>query len=67
MDTISRILKFSKMGVTHRSSSSGELEENGFGEKRGRVRWNRVSGRRMGERYGARVWKAEISQGFQKG
>jgi len=41
-------------------------EQNGFGGKRGRVRMNRLSGRKMGERYGARIGKAEISRGFQK-
>jgi len=28
---------------------------------------NRLSGHNMGESYGARVWKAEIGRGFQKG
>jgi len=41
-----------------------DYEHNGFGEKRGRVRLNRLSGRQMGGRYGAR--KAEIGQAFQK-
>jgi len=41
-----------------------DYEQNGFGEKRGRVRLNRLSGRKMGERYGAR--KAELGQAFQK-
>jgi len=41
-----------------------DYEQNGFGEKRGRVGWNRLSGRKMGERYGAR--KAEIGRAFQK-
>jgi len=40
--------------------------QNGFGEKRGRVRLNRLSGRKIGERFGARVGKAEIGRGFQK-
>jgi len=38
-----------------------DYQENGVGEKRGRVRLNRLSGRKMGERYGAR--KAEIRVG----
>ena len=42
------------------------FEKNGFGEKRGRVRLSRLSLRRMGERCGARVGKAEIGRGFQK-
>jgi len=41
-----------------------DYEENGFGEKRGRVRLNRLSSRKIGERYGAR--KAEIGGAFQK-
>ena len=41
-----------------------EYEQNGVGEKRGRVRLNRLSGRKMGERYVAR--KAEIGGAFQK-
>jgi len=43
-----------------------DYEKNGFGEKRGRVRLSRLSVRRMGERCGARVGKAEIGRGFQK-
>ena len=43
-----------------------DYEKNGFGEKRGRDRFSRLSGRRMGKRYGARVEKAEIGRGFQK-
>ena len=43
-----------------------DYEKNGFGEKRGKVRLSRLSGRRMNERYGARVGKAEISRGFKK-
>jgi len=43
-----------------------DYKKNGFGEKRGRVRLSRFSGRRMGERYGARVGKAEIGRGFKK-
>jgi len=31
-----------------------DYQENGVGEKRGRVRLNRLSGHKMGERYGAR-------------
>jgi len=41
-----------------------EYEQNGLGEKRGRVRLNRFSGRKMFEQYGAR--KAEIGGAFQK-
>jgi len=41
-----------------------DYEQNGVGEKRGRVRLNRLSGRKMGEQYGAR--KAEIGRAFQK-
>ena len=44
-----------------------DYEQNGFGEKRGRVKLGRLSGHNMGELYGARVRKAEISRGFQKG
>jgi len=43
-----------------------DYDKNGFGEKRGNVRLSRLSGRRMNERYGARVRKAEISRGFKK-
>jgi len=39
-------------------------EQNGVGKKNGRVRLNRLSGRKMGERHGGR--KAEISGAFQK-
>jgi len=35
-----------------------DYEKNGFGEERGRVRLNKLSGRKIGERYDAR--KAEI-------
>ena len=41
-----------------------DYEENGVGEKRGRVRLNRLSSRKMGERYGER--KVEIGGAFQK-
>jgi len=41
-----------------------DYEENGVDEKRGRVRLNRLSSRKLGERYGAR--KAEIGRDFQK-
>jgi len=41
-----------------------DYEENGVGEKRGRVRLNRLSSRKMGKRCGAR--KAEIGRAFQK-
>jgi len=43
-----------------------DYEQNGFGEKRGRVRLNRLRGCQMVERYGARVEKAQIGRGFQK-
>ena len=43
-----------------------DYEQNGFGEKRGMVKLNRLSGHKMVESYGARVGKAEISRGFQK-
>ena len=41
-----------------------DYKQNGFGEKHGRARVNRLSGRKMGERYGAR--KAEFGRAFQK-
>jgi len=41
-----------------------DYEQNGVGEKRGRVRLNRLSGRKVGGLYGAR--KAEIGGTFQK-
>jgi hypothetical protein len=43
-----------------------DYEQNGFGEKRGMVKLNRLSGHKMGKSYGVRVRKTEISRGFQK-
>ena len=43
-----------------------DYKQNGFGEKRGMVMLNRLSGHKMGESYGARVGKAKISRGFQE-
>jgi len=41
-----------------------DYEQNGVGEKCGRVKLNTLSGRKMGERYGAR--KVKIGRAFQK-
>jgi len=41
-----------------------DYEQNGVGEKRGKVRLNQLSARKVGGRYGAR--KAEIGGPFQK-
>jgi len=41
-----------------------DYEQNGVGEKRGRVRLDRLCGRKVGGWYGAR--KAEIGGTFQK-
>ena len=41
-----------------------DYEQNGFDKKRGRVRLNRLGGRKMGELYGGR--EAEIGGAFQK-
>jgi len=37
-------------------------DKNGFGEKRGRIRVSTFCGRRMGERYGARVGKRKSAE-----
>jgi len=45
-----------------------DYEQNGFGEKRGRVKLNRLSGHKMGESYGARPGsgKQKSAEGFRK-
>jgi len=45
-------------------SPGQDYEQNGVGEKHGRVRLNRLSGRKVGGLYGAR--KAEIGRTFQE-
>ena len=39
-----------------------DYQENGVGEKRGRVRLNRLSGRKMSERYGERKVETSFSE-----
>ena len=41
-----------------------DYDQNGVGQKRGRVRLSRLRGRKMSKRYGAR--KTEISRAVQK-
>ena len=43
-----------------------DYQENGVGEKRGRVRLNRLSGRKMSERYGERKVEIRVGRAFQK-
>ena len=50
--------------MRHRLHLGQDYEQNVVGEKRGRVRLNRLSGHKVGGLYGAR--KAEIGGTFQK-
>ena len=45
-----------------------DYEQNGFGEKRGRVKLNRLSDHKMGESYGARPGSGnrKLAEGFRK-
>jgi len=43
-----------------------DYEQNGFGEKHGMVKLNRLSDHKMGESYGARVGKAKSAEAFRK-